>query len=257
MSNQPLKILILSAYYNRPKLVLNMLNSIVKANEHHQNWHLVFGDDGSHIPGKPIVVEALKDHLDRVTFIESNLTFEDKAKQGLLLGRYANEVMDKSDADVAIMLCDDDALYPTYLRDLSKFYIDHPEVLYAYSYVHLFNPLFQPPDGIDNATGKFNQWHCPIDPVGKVDASQVSWRLDCFKKFGARFAETTKRVDGKPWENDTDRSFFESLVSKCGLCHPTHLIGQYKAIHDYQLVWHKKNPAEFNEICNRLAGEVF
>jgi len=35
-----MKFLILMSYYNRPIIVENALNSILRANEHHQDWHL-------------------------------------------------------------------------------------------------------------------------------------------------------------------------------------------------------------------------
>ena len=109
-----MKILILCSYYNRPILLRNALNSILRADEYHQDWELAFGDDGSEIPGKPIVEEVLKDHLDHVRCYHSNMKFEDKIENGLILGTMANEAMQDSDADIGFMLCDDDELVPTY-----------------------------------------------------------------------------------------------------------------------------------------------
>lgn len=256
-----LKILILTAYYNRPIFVRNALNSILEANKHHQNWEYVFGDDGSEIPGRPIVEEVLHEHLHKVSFVESKNTFADKVRDGLLLGRYANDAMKKSDADIALMLCDDDELVPTYLANLSQFFTDNPEAMHCYSKVHLYNPLFQKSKDVNNVTGKFNQWNNPIDPVGKVDASQVAWRLDCCRKKDAWFGDTTRIIDGKPWTSDTDRSLFEQLYKKCGLCYPTGFVGQYKAVHDYQLVWHKDVGAaslwSYDKMYRELAGVMF
>ena len=78
-------ILILSTYYNRPKLVRNTLNSILKANVHHQNWKLIFGDDGSPIPGEPIAREILSDHIDQIEFIRKETTLEEKISNGISL----------------------------------------------------------------------------------------------------------------------------------------------------------------------------
>lgn len=261
LREQQLKILILCAYYNRPILVRRTLESILKANKFHINWELAFGDDGSKIAGRPIVEEVLKDHMDKVTIVESKMSFEDKIRQGLILGKMANEVIRQSSADVALILCDDDELVPTYLRDLSRYFVDHPEVLHCYSKVHIFNPLRQTSEGVNNLTGRFNQWNKPINPVNHVDASQVAWRMECCKKHGAWFAETTKYVPGKPWTKDTDKSFFENLYEKCGLCHPTGFPGQYKGIHDYQLVWHKNVPAgslhAYHNMYEQLGGVEF
>lgn len=256
-----MKIQILCSYYNRPILLRNAMNSILKANEHHEDWELAFGDDNSKIPGRPIVEEILKDHLDKVTFVQSNMSFEDKIDQGLILGKLANKAMKESDADVALMLCDDDELYPTYLKGLSDFFKTNPNILYCYSKLHLYNPLLQKSEDVDNIHGKFNQWNDPIDPVNKVDASQVAWRLSCCKIHGAWFQETTRFVPGKPWTKDTDKSFFENLFTKCGKCYPSGLVGQYKGVHDYQLVWHKNVPAaglhSYDQMVQELGGVKF
>jgi len=261
LKEKPLKILILCSYYNRPLLVRNALNSILKANEHYTNWELAFGDDGSKIPGRPIVEEILKDHLDKITFVHSGLEFEDKIQQGLILGKLANEAIQESDADVALILCDDDELVPTYLKGLSEFFQSNPSVLYCYSKIHLYNPFYQKSKDVNNVSGNFNKWDWPINPVNKVDATQVAWRLDCCKEHDAWFQDSTKSVQGKPWTKDTDKSFFENLFNKCGKCHPSGLIGQYKGIHDYQLLWHKDVPPAqlwaYDKMCKELGGVEF
>lgn len=261
LKEKHLKILILMSYYNRPILVRNSLNSILRSHEHHQNWELAFGDDGSKVPGRPIVEEILKDHLEKVTFVQSGMKFEDKIQQGLILGKMANEAMRDSDADVALILCDDDELVPTYLKGLSGYFQSNPDVLYCYSKIHLYNPFFQKSEDVNNVSGKFNKWNEPIDPVNKVDATQVAWRLDCCKKHGAWFKDSTKEVKGKPWTRDTDKGFFGNLYDCCGNCHPTGLIGQFKGIHDYQLLWHKNVPPaqlwSYNKMCEELGGVEF
>ena len=254
-------MLILMSYYNRPILVRNALTSILKAHEHHANWSLAFGDDGSSIPGRPIVEEILKDHLHRITFVDTKMTFEDKVEQGIALGRFANAVMRESDADVGIMLCDDDELHPEYLKNLSRYFADHPSVLYCYSKIYVYNPLIQKSDDAQNLTSRYNAWASPIDPVAKVDATQVAWRLSCCKDHGAWFADSTKFIDGKPWTRDTDRGFFENLSARCGLCHPTGFVSQYKGIHDYQLLWHKNVGEDglraYDQTCRELGGVEF
>ena len=237
------------------------MQSILAANEYHKDWELGFADDGSTIRGKPIVEEILKDHLDKVKFVESGLTIDQKIKQGITLGKMANQKIAESSADVAIMLCDDDELHPEYLKNLSDFYEVNPNVMYAYSMIHLFNPLFQSSFGINNLNHNYNKWNQPINPVAKVDASQVSWRLDCCKKLGAWFADSTKRDTDKPWIHDTDKGFFENLYEKCGDCYPTGFVGQYKGVHDYQLLWNKNARSDqlrsYDKMCNELGGVKF
>jgi hypothetical protein len=256
-----MKILILQSYFNKPKLVKNALMSVLAANEYHQDWELVHGDDGSLIPGKPIVEEVLKEHLHKVKFVHSGMSLDDKLNHGLVLGKMANEAIKQSDADIGIMLCDDDELHPEYLKNLSDFFEFNPKVLYAYSKIHIYNPIVQSSNGINNLSHKYNQWCDPINPIGKVDASQVSWRLDCCKALGAWFQESTKFVKDKPWTKDTDKGFFEILYEKCGECHPTGIVGQYKGIHDYQLLWYKNAGVDqlmrYEQMCRELGGIKF
>ena len=261
IKEHPLKILILMSYYNRPLLVRNALNSIVKANEHYTHWELAFGDDGSKIPGAPIVEEVLADHMHKVKLVQSNMTFEEKIDQGLILGRLANEVIAESNADVAFILCDDDELVPTYLKGLADYFTKNPNVLYCYSHIHLYNPFFNKSEDVDNVVGRYNKHTTAINPVNNVDASQVAWRLSCCKERGAWFRDNTKEVQGKPWTKDTDKSFFENLYEKCGEAHFSGLVGQYKGVHDYQLLWHKNVPAAglwaYDQMCRELGGEKF
>lgn len=257
-----MKILILMTYFNRPILVKNGLKSILAANEYYQDWELAFGDDGSVHPGRSSVEEILSDHMDKVTIVESGMGIEEKLQKGLILGKMANEQIKKSNADVAIIMGDDDELVPTYLRDLSLFFKNNPETLYCYSKVYLYNPLVQKSsDAKKICTGKYNQEEGRINPVNKVDATQVAWRLSCCKEYGAWFKDTTLSVKEKPWVQDTDKSFFEQLHDKCGLCHPTGLVAQYKGIHDYQLLWHKNVKSsilrDYEKMCREFGGVKF
>lgn len=237
------------------------MQSILKSHEFYPYWEMVLADDGSKIPARPVAEEILRDHLDRVTFIVNDISFEDKIERGLILGEYGNRAIDQSTADIAIILCDDDELVPTYLRDLASYFETHPEVLYCYSKTHLYNPLIQKSEDVNNIVGKYNQWEGPINPAGKVDGSQVAWRLSCFREYGVRFTTTTKVVPGKPWVVDTDKGIFQSLFEKCGMCYPTGLVSQYKGIHDYQLLWHKNATAEslleYDKMVKDLGGVRF
>ena len=256
-----MKFLILMPYFNRPKFVRNALGSLLDSHKHHADWELTFCDDGSVFPGRPIVEEMMVDHLDRITIIETRRTVEQKIEEGITIGSHANAAIEASDADVGITLCDDDALCPTYLRDLAGFFETNPEILHCYSKVHTFNPLYQQPSAVNNLENRYNRWKGEVEPAGRLDASQVAWRLDCHRKYGARFPESTTGVEGRPWTKDADRSFFEELAKRCGPSRPTGLVSQYKAIHDFQLLWHKNvGPDElrnYDKICRELAGVVF
>lgn len=254
-------ILILLTYYNRPKLVRNALNSIIKSNVYHQNWKLIFGDDASPIPGEPICREILFDHIDQIEFIRKETTLQEKLDSGIRLGKYANEILRETDAEIVVPLNDDDELHPEYLSKLNYYMTECPEVLYCYSNIHLYNPLFQKSEDVHNISGPYNQYTEPLNLFGKCDASQVAWKVSCNKEYGAWFPETTVRDNDMPWATNTDAEFFNVLYDKCGPAYYSGFVSQYKGIHDYQLVWHKKATAdelrEHIEETNKLAGEKF
>ena len=257
------KILILLTYFNRPKLVVNAINSIIEANKLHQNWQLVVGDDNSKIPAEPIVKDILKNInlINPVIYIRSKATIDQKIKEGITIGKYANSTLRESDADYAIILCDDDELHPVYLYNLNDFFNNHNDILYCYSDLILYNPLLQRSCDAELVHNKYNVYKEPINCAGKVDASQVAWRLSCNKVHNAWFAETTGIDIKRPWMINTDQYFFEQLHDKCGFGHYTGFFSQYKGIHDYQLLWYKdsgiKGLVKYNDKIEKLGGIKF
>jgi len=255
-------ILILLTYFNRPKLVRNTLNSILKANVNHQNWKLIFGDDGSPIPGEPIVREILSDHIHQVEFIRKETTLDEKIAKGISLGKYANDILKETNAEIAVPLNDDDQLHPEYLSNLNYYLTECPDVLYCYSNIHLYNPLTQKAEDVTCLKGPYNSYTEPMNLYGKCDASQVAWRVSCNTELGAWFSESTASGNPKmPWATNTDAEFFNQLYEKCGPAYYSGFVSQYKGIHDYQLLWHKKaNANELKEYiteANKLAGDKF
>lgn len=249
-----MNILILLSYYNRPKLVKKALNSIL-VNDY-KKWELYFCDDSSPISGEDILKETTKDVPNKIVYFNTNRSVEEKIKNGLQLGYYANLAMKQSDADIVIVLCDDDQLHHNYLGNINNFFIENSDIMYCYSYVDLYNPIT---DTVPNGN-IFNKYYFEgiINPVGKIDVSQVAWRMECFKQV--QMPESTI-IGNKPWLKDTDLSWFEQLYNRFGGCHPTGFISQHKGIHDYQLVWHKKTTDiglnNYMKTINKLAGEIF
>lgn len=252
-----MKILILSSYYNRPILVERMLDSILVANQYHTDWELAILDDNSPIPLEPIIQKKMQSVANQVRTLNTNMSIQQKLDEGLAIGKFANQGIRESKADLGILLCDDDELYPTYLLDLSNYFSSHADVKYCYSKIQIHNPLVQDSNCL---THKYNQWSGPINPAAKVDASQIAWRLTCCKEDGAWFPETTKISDDSPLIKDTDRGFFENLYERCGYAQESGLIAQIKGVHEHQLLWHKNSDQThllnyYNEI-EKLGGLV-
>lgn len=189
------------------------------------------------------------------------MTIEDKINQGLIMGNYANKHINESDAEIGIVLCDDDQLHPDYLAKLSDYFEDNPSVNYCYSFINVINPLLQKTVSDNIQQNKYNNHGSSINPVGKLDVSQVAWRLQRCKEDAIWFPETTKIDPNKPWVNDTDKNFFSKLYQQYGECKQTGFLGQFKGIHDYQLVWHKNTDKNglrsYDKMIGNLAGVKF
>lgn len=234
-SNENQKILILANYFERPGLVKGLLRSLIVADSHYQNWELAFIDDGSNEPGRPIVERILREHLSKIRFYNSEMTREMKALcGGSFMGKFMNDAIKDSDAQIVIMVGDDDELYPDYLKNLNQYFLDHPKVLSCYSGVHVFDPLKEKSCNTHNLYYEDPKWkgHAwfgkPIDPAYRVDGTQVAWRMSCCKIDGAWFSY--------PLTLNHDAEFFEELYERCGPSEYTGFISMYKGRHQGQLI---------------------
>lgn len=227
------KFLIILAYYERPKIVLNALNSINELN--YENFEVRFIDDGSINRGEEVVKEICSSIIDKFTFYYINNTVNDKIMQGgSIHGSYMNLAIKESDADCVIVMCDDDALFPDYLTNLNKFYNDNPDKSWCYSHVKFFNPEIETyRESVEEPLDKrfraasLNHHREPIVPSCTVDGSQVSFRRSAF-------------VDNNIWypfpqTKDCDRYIFERMIVPLGLCHFSGFYGQYKGWFENQL----------------------
>jgi len=227
------KILILLLYYDRPEMVKLALNSIKSSS--YKNWELAFIDDGSAHVGAPVCKEILKDDLDKVTFYRIPDTVEEKvARGGSLVGKYMNIAISGSDAELAIMLCDDDALKDDYLSNLNQFFLQNPTEQYCYSHVILFDPFKETPETIDEKTSIrvpslnntltnriYHFWNKngPINAANAVDAAQVAWKTDSNVKFPY------------PQTRNLDATFYGQMHRQYGPCPFSGFFGQYKGIY--------------------------
>jgi glycosyltransferase involved in cell wall biosynthesis len=233
-----MKILILLLYYERPHMVRNALHSI--KNSSYKNWELAFIDDGSQQPGQPLVEEILAGCLDKIKFHQTGDSEKEKrARGGSRIGQFMNQAIEESEAETALMLCDDDALYSNYLQNLATWFEDHPREVYCHSHVTLFNPFKELPlkDKLHRRKIRYehqmqdrNKHHLnksrKIIPLKKVDASQVAWRTLC-NKDGIWF--------DSPKTANLDANFYHRMGEKYGKCSFSGFFGQYKGVYNGQL----------------------
>lgn len=218
-----LKFLILLAYYQRPKIVLNALRSLKDST--YKNFNVSFIDDsGDDSFMKTFQEYGLDNHSEYIPINQS--VIEKREQGGSIYGKYLNEACARSDADVVIFLCDDDAITPEYLGELNDYYKANPESLWSYCHVVPFNPVEGLPNNLDAAKNFYLNRHAwPINPYCNVDASQVSFRRQLVLDHGFPY----------PLTKCLDAGIYEKIHPAIGDCPFNGTIGQYKGWFSDQL----------------------
>lgn len=224
-------------------MVLNALKSIKELD--YDNWHLTLIDDSGD--------DSFKDTFQNYGFEKQKISYtpimmSDETKKelgGSIFGKYVNETIKRTDSDIIILLCDDDALFKDYLSNLNKFYNKNEKEVWAYSHVKFFNPEIEeyekateiPWDTTFN-TSQLNYYTTRIFPSCRVDSSQVSFRKLAFTLSDKWFPF--------PQTKDLDRSIFESFAPVWGTCPFAGCFGQYKGWFKNQLGYrHKVNNTDY------------
>jgi len=226
-----LKFLILLAYYKRPKIVLNALNSIKNLN--YSNWELHFIDDS----GDEFFKETLMSFglpANKVKYIPILDTDEKKKTLGgSRHGEFLNNSIQTTDSDIVIILCDDDALCPNYLNQLNTFYSDKNNA-WGYCHVLFFDPYEEKvdqakpfPKNPDIGWWRLNLSRCPTSPVNRLDGSQITFRINALKEKNIKYPY--------PQTTNLDRAILEQMYAAYGECKFTSCIGQYKGWSSKQL----------------------
>src|SRR5258705_1607329 len=216
-----LKFLIPLLYWDRPNMVRNALNSIREMR--YDNWELAFIDDGSDIPGRPVVEDVLKDHLNKVKFIRAETTMAERADPGSMIGWHINNSVRSSDADIVVVLCDDDGMHPEYCNNMNKFFTENPAEVWGYSHVIAFDPTIQDYHTTPLTPGFSYNGHVKrIEPACAVDSSQVVFRADCTRKDNIEWPY--------PKTGCLDMDFYNRMVPKYGFCPFIGCVWQYKTL---------------------------
>lgn len=225
-------------YYERPKVILNALNSILDISYPNFEVHIV--DDGSVNRAEPIVREVCSSIIDKFKFTYIDNTVEDKKKQGgSVHGRFLTEAVRQSDADHVIVLCDDDAIFPHFLTKLNSL-INKPENIDKYYFYHnivLYDCLTESyKKGVERMDFSYftNQWKAPINCSGRVDGSQVTYNRKKFVDDGIIYPA--------PQTSGLDAESFKQMADKWGLATYSGLVSQVKSNNADNLVWKDRNP---------------
>ena len=206
------KFLIILAYYKRPKMVINALNSI--KNLKYSNWQLDFIDDSGDDVFRDTLLNFGLDN-SKVNYIPTYDTDEyKKTLGGSRHGHFMNESIKKSDAEVVVILCDDDALIDDGLNKLDKFYTENPTSEF---------------DKIEKAkyTINLNNNYGPTSPSCRCDSSQVTFRRKNFTENNIWYPS--------PQTRNLDANIYQNMYNAIGWCYPTCEYVQYKGVFAGQL----------------------
>lgn len=221
------KFLILLFYYDRPKIFLNALNSILDIEYENFEVHVI--DDGSKFRAEPIVRDVCSSIIDKFKFTYIDDTVDEKKlRGGSNFGKFANDAMLKSDADHVIPLCDDDALYPDFLTNMNDVLNmeENNDKNYFYHHIIIYDSLVETyKDGYNNHNkGYFtNARTHPINCYCSVDSSQVTFSNHAFKSNeNVRYAY--------PKTVNLDADIFQKMFDNWGFAHYSGLISQIKSI---------------------------
>ena len=247
-----LKIQIILFYYDRPNLVKKMgLKTVFESD--YNDWEISVIDDSNEQNFDKVLEEFYKDHpdfissKDKVKIFNTNDTLEEKKQRGdAIIGKFANDAMHSSNADITLMLCDDDGVVKNYFSELNNFYNKRTELNHSYCKLITYTPIkggkteramgewieggntgvdyenFNPtPDNYLNHRRNNTHLH------NVCDSSMVSWRRKEAIKEGILFLY--------PKTANLDADIYSLMDRYWGNCNFNEIIGQYKAFWNGQL----------------------
>lgn len=229
------KILLIMPYFERPNMVLNALNSF--SNIQYDNYEIVIIDDGSiKFPIHSVLKPEHYSKIKNLKLLYSHDNLENKFKRGSIHGKFMNQAIRDSNADIVVMMSDDDAVLSDYFNKLDQYYSNNKDIFYSYCHVIPFDPFLQKPSiellnstrsfWNTNATTFLNH-HEPLNPYCRVDSTQVSWRRECNVDKNIFFPEEqTKNLDA---------AFYSQMFQNYGNCCYNGITGVYKGFHIGQL----------------------
>ena len=227
-----LKFEIVIAYYKRPKIVTNALESI--KNSTYSNWRLTLIDDSGDDSFKNTFINFGLDK-SKISYVPILMKDEEKLKiGGSIFGKFINEVILNSHSDIFILLCDDDALTHDYMEKLNIFYNKNPNEQWSYCHLNFYNPEVERyTDSKNNCSNislngvNLNAHFTPINPYCRVDSSQVSFRIDSLVSKTILYPH--------PYTANLDAYIFKNFHTVWGDCLFNGIVGQHKGWFENQL----------------------
>lgn len=231
-------------YYERPSMVRKAIDSVFRQVG---EWELAIIDDSEKYPIDPILKDFVsEDSLERVKVYKTGMTTESKRKaKGSCFGKFMNEAIKDSDAELALMLCDDDMLYPGVIQNAHQHFKNNPEALAVWCPVAVFDSETESEyDAIVTSEGRtkgkyhwanyFNDRHGKAKSLRMHDASQVIWKTECNKEGNIWFPY--------PKTGCLDSDFYRNLDNKYNVSRFSRgdFVSQYKNMHRHALSFRDK-----------------
>lgn len=210
-------------------------------NQTYKDFEAVIVDDGSDdFDAEKAVASIFTEELPRVrTIVLPKTTINERLwnnRQGWIL----NEIISESDADFFIVHADDDIMHPEYIEKTREYFIEHPEVMYAYGPLRNFD---RTKGEVPNDDAPLKTDFAPVSGPGKLDMCQVAFRTQPFKDGTVMFPE------GKFW--NLDEMAFRQLEKAYGLCEYFPHMTMYKSVGDHTMTFglhgSEKSPEEWIE----------
>lgn len=254
-----MKLLYTVITYKRPQMLRNAIRSIYNegllwSSRDHTTKHqieIVIVDDCE--------AEAIEEfgaqksgEYDGMRIIQPRDTLMQKhGHTASRVGWALNKAVMESDADIVMMLCDDDLVYPWAAEKIIKFFEEHPEEDWGWGSACTYNavtcnfPTIETNDGMQLIHGQIVTAEGENSPPGKrdvpfmertvaaniLDISQVAWRRE------SQIAHNIRWIDkSHPNRNPIDHMVFHQMDSRFSEgCPNMDILVQYKGSHDTQL----------------------
>lgn len=233
--------LVILQSYNRPTMIVDALEGI--KNQTFKDFFVVVVDDGSDFDVMPIVYDILKEPTPVVRVCKLPKMSMKNRIWNNRQGWYLNEIVQGTNADFFVINSDDDVMHPEYIEKTRQYFIDNPEVMYAYGPCREFDRTKgEKPNDESQLVIDFKQ---PVSGKDVLDICQVAFRTKPFqdKEKALMFPE------GKFW--GLDGMVFRQLEKMYGKCPYFPHMTMYKGMGSYTLThaMHKsgKPPEEWIE----------
>lgn len=257
--DETLKILYTVITYKRPEMLRNAIRSLYNEELVLFGWRYRTEHQIEIVIVDDCEAEAIEEYgaqrsgeYDGIRIIQPGDTLAQKKNHtASRLGRSLNQAVQDSNADLVMMLCDDDLVYPRASKKIIEFFEQHPDENWGWGSVCLYNalncdyPNIHSLNNVQLIDGEVVSAEGNNIPPGlrdvpfmqrtvaanRLDISQVVWRRESQIKHNIRWAEKSH-----PVRHPIDHMVFHQMDNKfSNQCPNMNCMVQYKGVHAEQI----------------------